>query len=164
MITSVIQLLKSSILKQTSNWECAESLAEAFALKNGDISPENDWISGLCSLAVVDSKGRWVCWFYQTYHCHDDCSIGCVTSMLRNLGPQSLQIWRQHQWLTFFSKIVRRLTHAIHANEFLTPISSKRLIKPRSPTDFKTTNIVTDHARNNSQSYRVDPAKTAVYR
>ena len=59
---------------------------------------------------------------------------------------------------------VRGLTPAIPAKGFLTPISSKRLIKPRSPTDFKTKNIVTDHARNNSQSYRVDPAKTAVYR
>ena len=48
--------------------------------------------------------------------------------------------------------------------QFLTPISTKRLIKPRNPTDFKTTNIVTDHARNNSQSYRVDPTKIAVYR
>ena len=32
--------------------------------------------------------------------------------------------------------------------------------------DFKTTNIVIliDHARNNSQSYRVDPSKIAVFR
>ena len=36
------------------------------------------------------------------------------------------------------------------------------LIKPRKPTDFETTKIVTDHARNNLQSYRVDPA--AVHR
>ena len=61
-------------------------------------------------------------------------------------------------------KIVRGLTATITANKFLTPINSKRLIKPRNPTEFKTTNIVTDHARNNSQSYRVDLSKTAVYR
>ena len=52
----------------------------------------------------------------------------------------------------------------IPPNEFLTPVNSKRLIKPRNPKDFMTTNIVTDHARNNSQSYRVAPTKTAVYR
>ena len=55
--------------------------------------------------------------------------------------------------------IVRGLTPAIPANEFLTPVNSKRLIKPRNPTDFKTTNIVIDHARNNSHSYRLDPSK-----
>ena len=38
-------------------------------------------------------------------------------------------------------KAVRGLTPAIPANEFLTPVNSKRLIKPRNPTDFKTTNI-----------------------
>ena len=37
-------------------------------------------------------------------------------------------------------------------------------IKPWNPTDFKTTNIVIDHARNNSQSYTVDPRKTATDR
>ena len=52
----------------------------------------------------------------------------------------------------------------IPPNEFLTPINSKRLIKPRNLKDFKTTNIVTDHARNNSQTYRVDLTKTVVYR
>ena len=56
-------------------------------------------------------------------------------------------------------KAVRGLTPAIPANEFLTPVNSKRLIKPRNPTDFKKTNIVIDHARNNSHSYRVDPSK-----
>ena len=60
--------------------------------------------------------------------------------------------------------MVRGLTPAIPPNEFLTPINSKRLIKPRNAKGFKTTNIVTDHARNNSQSYRVDPTKIAVYR
>ena len=70
--------------------------------------------------------------------------------------------WTKQQWLTFFFKIVRGLSHAVLVNEFLTPVSSKRLIKPRNPTDFKTTNIVIDHAKNNSQSYRVDPTKTAV--
>ena len=45
-----------------------------------------------------------------------------------------------------------QMTPAIPANEFLTLINSKRLIKPTNPTDFKTTNIVVDHARNNSQS------------
>ena len=52
----------------------------------------------------------------------------------------------------------------IPPNEFLTPINSKRLIKPRNLKDFKTTNILTDHARNNSQNYRVDLTKTVVYR
>ena len=88
---------------------------------------------------------------------------GCVTNMLRDLGLQSLQDRRKQQRLTFF-KIVRGLTPTTLANEFLTPINSKRLIKLRNPMDFKTTNIVADHARNNSQSYRVDPTKTAVYR
>ena len=84
--------------------------------------------------------------------------------MLRDLRLQSLQNRRKQQWLTLFFKIVRELTPAIPANEFLTPVNSKRLIKPRNLTDFKTTNIVIDHARNNSQNYRVDPSKTAVYR
>ena len=77
--------------------------------------------------------------------------------MLRDLGLQSLQNRRKQQWLTLFFKIVRRLTPAIPANEFLTPINSERLIKSRNPTDFKTTNIVIDHARNYSESYRVHP-------
>ena len=92
-----------------------------------------------------------------------DCTPGCVTNMLRDLRLQSLQNRRKLQWLTFF-KIVRGLTPTTLANEFLTSINSKRLIKLRNPMDFKTTNIVADHARNNSQSYRVDPTKTAVYR
>ena len=61
---------------------------------------------------------------------------------------------------SLFFKIVRGLTPAIPPNEFLTPTNSKRLIKPRNLKDFKTTNIVTDHARNNPQSYRVDLTKT----
>ena len=49
-----------------------------------------------------------------------------------------------------------QITPAIPANEFLRPINSKRLIKPTNPTDFKTTNIVIEYARNNSQSYIVE--------
>ena len=95
---------------------------------------------------------------------YKDCTHGCVTTLLRDLGLQSLhKRWKQ-QCLTLFCKIVRGLTPAIPANEFLTPVNFKRLIKPRSPTDGKTTNIVIDHARTNSHSYRVDPSKTAVYR
>ena len=60
---------------------------------------------------------------------------------------------------SLFFKMVRGLTPAIPPNEFLTPINSKRLIKPRNPKDFKTTNIVTDPARNNLQSYRADLQK-----
>ena len=48
-------------------------------------------------------------------------------------------------------KMYRYIYIYIPPNEFLTPINSKRLIKPRNLKDFKTTNIVTDHARNNSQ-------------
>ena len=95
---------------------------------------------------------------------YKDRPAGCVTNMLRGPGLQSLQNRRKQQRLTLFFKTVRWLTLANTANELLTPINSKRLIKPRNPTDFKTTNIVTDHARNNSKSYRVDPSKTAVYR
>ena len=95
---------------------------------------------------------------------YKDRTAGRVTNMLRDLGLQSLHNRWKQQRLTFFCKIVRGLTHAIPANEFLTPVNSKRLIKPRNPTDFKTTNRVIDHARNNSHSYRVDPLKTAVYR
>ena len=48
---------------------------------------------------------------------------------------------------------------------FWAPISSKILTKPPNPADLKTTNIVTDHARNNSlYFYRADSTKTAVYR
>ena len=65
---------------------------------------------------------------------------------------------RKQQWLPFLQD--RGLTPAIPPNEFLTPTNSKRLIKPRNLKDFKTTNIVTDHARNNPQSYRVDLTKT----
>ena len=71
---------------------------------------------------------------------------------------------RKQQQLTLFFKRVWGLTPAIPAIEFLTPINSKRQIKPRNPKDFKTTNIVTNHTRNNSQSCRVDPTKTVVYR
>ena len=95
---------------------------------------------------------------------YKDCTPGCVTNMLRALGLESLQNRRKQQRLTLFFKIVWGLTPAIPPNEFLTPINSKRLIKPRNPKDFNITNIVTDHARNNSQSYRVDPTKTAVYK
>ena len=63
---------------------------------------------------------------------------GCVINMLRDLGLQSLQNRRKQQRLTIFFKIVRGLTLAIPPNEFLTPIYSWRLIKPRNPTDLKT--------------------------
>ena len=58
--------------------------------------------------------------------------------MLRDLGLQLLQNKRKQQQLTLFFKIVRGLTPAIPANEVLTLINSKRLIKPRNPTNFKT--------------------------
>ena len=46
------------------------------------------------------------------------------------------------------------------ANEFLRPVNSKRLIKPRNPT-----NIVTARpCKKTTQSYRVDPTKTADYK
>ena len=43
-------------------------------------------------------------------------------------------------------------------------MSFKRLIKIRNSKGFKIANIVIDHARNNSHSYRVGPTTTAVYR
>ena len=72
-----------------------------------------------------------------------------------------------NDWRSSSTETVRGLTPALPANEFLTPISSGRPIKPWigwNPTDFKTTNIVINHARNNSQSYTVDPRKTAIDR
>ena len=80
-----------------------------------------------------------------------DCTPGCVTNMLRDLGLQLLQNRRKRQRITLFFKIVRGLTPAFPAKEFLTAVNSTRLINPRNPTDIKTTNIVTDHARNNLQ-------------
>ena len=133
-----------------------------------------------------------------------DCTPGCVTTMLRRLGLQSLhqpQVQRPHCWiivdvsptcwetlycsrfrieensndrpsssrqsqrLTLLLKTVRRLTPNCPSKwDFDRSINSKRLVKPRNPTcfNFKTTNTVINHARNNSQSYRVHPTKTAV--
>ena len=124
-------------VKLKMRWKPSRSSVKAFTLNNGYISPENDCVSGHCSLAAVDSEGRWVCWFYQRYHCHDDCSPGCVTNKLRDIGLQSLQNRRKQQRLTFVFKMVRGLTPETPANEFLTPISFKRLIEPRNPTVSK---------------------------
>ncbi|WP_419583667.1 hypothetical protein [Thiolapillus sp.] len=63
-----------------------------------------------------------------------DCTSGCVTNMLNDLGLQPLQERRKQQRLAFFFKTVRGL---ISANEYLTPVRSKRLMKPRNPKDFK---------------------------
>ena len=72
---------------------------------------------------------------------YKDRTPRCVTTMLRDPGLQSLQNRRKRQRLTLFFKTVRWLTPANTAHEFLTTVNCKRLIKPRNPADFKTTNI-----------------------
>ena len=88
---------------------------------------------------------------------------GCVTNMRRNLGLQSLQNRRKQQdWHSSSSQ------RADPRNPCKWVLDTHKFrmtaIKPWNPTDFKTTNIVIDHARNNSQSYTVDPRKTAIDR
>ena len=76
----------------------------------------------------------------------------------------SAMLWSRATVDSFLAKVVRGLIPAIPANEFLTPIRSKRLITPRNQKDFRTTNLVTTRARNNSHCFSVDSVKTAEYK
>jgi len=48
---------------------------------------------------------------------------------------------------------------------FFTPVSSKRLIRPKTPTDFKTTNTVVERKKPEKKPKKKhDATKAAVYR
>ena len=87
---------------------------------------------------------------------HDERSRNCNLLSFKILGHNWLwshssrfKIVRKRQRLTFFFKAARCLTPAIPVNYFFTPVT----LTDQTPnlTDFKTTNTVIDHARNNSQ-------------
>ena len=87
---------------------------------------------------------------------HDERSRNCNLLSFKILGHNWLwshssrfKIVRKRQRLTFFFKAARCLTPAIPVIFFFTPVT----LTDQTPnlTDFKTTNTVIDHARNNSQ-------------
>ena len=87
-----------------------------------------------------------------------------MTQMLQTLKLPTLQRRREEQRLCFFFKVVRGLVPAIPAGNFLQPIENKRQIHPKRFSDFTTTNIVENLARNHKQCYENISASTTVFK
>ena len=82
-------------------------------------------------------------------HSYRDHTPGVVTSMLHELKLQPLYQRRQQLRLLFFFKMVRGLVPAIPEDKYIHQQIGKRKIRPRTESDFKTTNSVRNHTRTN---------------
>ena len=60
--------------------------------------------------------------------------------------------------------MVRGLVPAMPAEKYIHQQIEKRIIRPRTESDFKTTNIVRNHAWKISQCYVVETIKTPDYK
>ena len=90
---------------------------------------------------------------------------GCVTKMLQDLDLSSLQDRRKNNRLAFFYKMVEGLVPAMPCHDFLTPVrKSKRNIKPRTFSDYESTNIIDSQCINNCKCFKPEQCNTDIYK
>ena len=89
---------------------------------------------------------------------------GCVTEMLRDLELPTLKERRKDKRLIFMYNIQKGSVPAIPPNAYLKPIASKRRIKAKTFSDFKTKNIVKRHQLLNEKCFHLPTSKTDTYR
>ena len=85
---------------------------------------------------------------------------GAVSDMLNNLELPSLQERRRQLRLTMFYKISNSLVPALPENQFISKISNKRQIKPRTFEDHVTSNITHRQARLNNNCYQIQTSNS----
>ena len=89
---------------------------------------------------------------------------GTMTNMLKSLNLSPLYERRKNLRLQFLYKIIDDQFPGIKKEHYMSPIQSKRQIRPKRNPNFTNQNIVDQLARNNSKCYNIDRGKTDVYR
>ena len=96
------------------------------------------------------------CFITGDYHSREE---GSVTKKLETLELETLERRRSSCRLVFLFKVVEGLVPAISPDEFLKPQKSKRQIKPKKFTGYKSTNIIEKHSLNNDRGFIIEQCK-----
>ena len=89
---------------------------------------------------------------------------GSVTQMLKDQKLATLKERRKDKRLIFMYNLSKGSVPAIPSNDYLKPIISKRRIKARSFSDYKTDNIVQRHQILHDNCYQLPQSKTTIYK
>ena len=89
---------------------------------------------------------------------------GSVTQMLKDQKLPSLKERRKDKRLLLMYNLSKGLVPAIPSNEYLKPITSKRKIKAKTFSDYKSDNIVKRHQILHENCYQLPQTRTVVYK
>ena len=89
---------------------------------------------------------------------------GSVTQMLKDQKLPSLKERRKDKRLLLMYNLSKGLVPAIPSNEYLKPITSKRKIKAKTFSDYKSDNIIKRHQILHDNCYQLPQTRTVVYK
>jgi len=99
-----------------------------------------------------------------TVNDYTSTQTGFTTQMRSKLNLDTLHHRREVNRLALYYKVVNGHIPAISPKDYLTPVRTRRKVKPVQYSDFLSSNTVDKSATNNSQCFRYSFGKTEQYR